>query len=382
MIKILKYSISLALALLSTGCEVSLPTIEDMTTRENECTLTALALAGDSLKVRVAYTETLNEDHYESVSERSVRLRMLMFPEYTTYYKPDSTIMEKYRKYLIDTKAEVSARTGTGGQINLIFNPTTLNYECGYKPAPGEKISIMATMPSRDGASTLTASSTVTVPDWQPQFEIVNVKYLYKPREKREDYDDMYESVNFADSVAEITIHIRDNSSKVNCYRLNAFGVLYYREHVHHYASGWDVNEKAEVKWNCAFYSDDPLLYDSRKTEQFGPWQAYTTDVFSNMQFKNDAYVTFQVRYPQISNYRKDCYHRFIQIELQPITSQLMDYLSTIYRLRVADTQSYFSEYSTLPDNIDGGVGIFGGIGKSKKLRIWLDGTPDPDYPE
>lgn len=385
MIKLLKYSIVSGLMFLFTACEVTMPSVEEITTGDNECSLTALALAGDSLKIRVAYTETLSEDHYESVEDRNIRLRMLMFPFYTHYYGLDTTIMEKYRDNLVGKTANVTAETGKGEKIKLFFNPTTLNYECGYKPSPGEQISISASMPSRDGMSTLKASSSVTVPDWRPQVDIAGVKYLYKARMESEDFPGMYESANFADSVAEITLHIQDKSTKINCYRINASGVTYCRDHVMHYDSnywdeGWDIEIPSQVRWNCAFFTNDPLLYDSQITEHFGPWQAYTTDVFTNRQFKNDAYVTIQVRYPRYMELRKDNWYRFIQIEIQPITSQLMDYLSSLYRMRVAK-QSYFSEFSTLPDNIDGGVGIFGGIGKSKKLRIWLDGV-DPDYPE
>lgn len=354
------------------GCEVELGSPQDITTGQSDYSLTALAVAGDSLKVRLALTESLTEDKYEPYEDASVRLRMLMFPDFERY-PLDSIIMEKYRTILTDIQADVTAVTGSGDSIKLAFNAATLNYECGYRPKPGERIEVMATIPDSTRVDSLfTVKSNVTVPDWQPQVEIVNYRRVYKEMTEREDLLIQESYGLYTDSVVELTMHIHDTSSDTHCYRLKAMGVGYHYSYI---LEGEELPET--IYWTSAFFSDDPMLYDSQITDMFGPWQAHTTDVFSNRQFKNDAYITVQVRYPsKVRNL-----YRYIQIELQPITSPLMNYLSSLYRMRVAK-QSYYSDYSTLPSNIEGGVGIFGGVGKSTKCRIWLDGDPDPNYPD
>lgn len=353
------------------GCEVNLGDPEDGTAGNSECSLTALAVVGDSLKVRLAFTENLSDPKFEPYEDMSVRLRMLMFPDFFQF-PLDSMTMVKYRTLLTRTRADVTAITGSGQTVQLTFNKATLNYECGYRPKSGERISVTATIPeSIHPTGSLTVKSNVTIPDWIPQVEIMSYNKKYKERDVREDLS-IKESYWYVDSVLEVTMHVHDASSDTHCYRLKASGVGY---NYSHFSEGEEF--PAFILRSSAFFSDDPLLYDSQITDKFGPWQAYTTDIFSNRQFKNDAFITVQVRYPRKV---KDM-HRFVQIELQPITVSFSNYLSSLYRMRVAE-KSYYSDYTTLPSNIEGGVGIFGGMGKSTKLRIWLDGVPDPNYPD
>ena len=127
------------------------------------------------------------------------------------------------------------------------------------------------------------------------------------------------------------------------------------------------------------FHTADGLLVDPAIDKSFGPWPAYVTDVFSDKSFYGDEYVvevSSRMKYPG-DNIRNG---RYFDIELQPINRELMEYLSVLYRLRVA-TDSYFSEPVSLPSNIEGGVGVFGAIGQSAKIRYWLPGEENPAVP-
>lgn len=381
MIKLLNKLLILGLLGAATACQVDLDPAVKASDGLADCTVTALATAGDSLKVRLMYTAYIYKEQYSiAITDRAKLLRILMFPNESAYGYMYKNYMEKYRPYLIDENAQVTAVTGSGEQISLEFNPVTLDFESGYKPSPGERISLTATIPARKGTTTLKASATATIPDWQPQFEIVDVKRVYK--ERQNDESNIYtESEMFADSVAEVTLRIHDNSTSLNCYRLKTKGVSYnypYDVIYEPWQSQHSFHVDASAYWSGVFFSSDPLLYDSQITSMFSPWQAYTTDVFTNRQFNKVADVKVQVRYPMALNKHQ----RFVEIELQPISPQLMNYLSVLYRIRLNTEHSYFSEFISLPSNIEGGVGIFGGIGKSTKLRIWLDGNPDPNYPE
>ncbi len=166
-------------------------------------------------------------------------------------------------------------------------------------------------------------------------------------------------------------IKIIDRSSHTHCYRIKVQAIEYNRKKNLDETIGW-------IAWCDAFFSTDPLLYDSSITGTFGPWQAYTTDVFTNSKFVGGEYdLTVQSR---IFSHSVSV-HRAIKITLQPISASLANYLSSIYRIRSFE-QSYFSEPSTLSTNIDGGVGIFGAIGKSVARMYWLPGEEDTDYPE
>ncbi|MBP3590571.1 MAG: DUF4249 family protein, partial [Muribaculaceae bacterium] len=127
--------------------------------------------------------------------------------------------------------------------------------------------------------------------------------------------------------------------------------------------------------------SKDPLFYDPAITKSFGPWPAYTTDVFSDAYFPNGEYIVeLNSRIFPAPSESSNSSGRYVEIELEPINRELMEYLSVLYRLRVA-TDSYFSEPVSLPSNIEGGVGVFGAVGKSAKVRYWFPGEENPAVP-
>ena len=104
------------------------------------------------------------------------------------------------------------------------------------------------------------------------------------------------------------------------------------------------------------------------------------TDVFTDENFFEDKYVIEVTS--RIADVRGDCvnYGRYFEIELQPITRNLMEYISAIYRLRIKE-DSYFSQPTSISSNIEGGTGIFGAIGKSKKIRYFLPGEENSSIP-
>lgn len=160
----------------------------------------------------------------------------------------------------------------------------------------------------------------------------------------------------------------------MHCYRIKVQGISY--SHLNFRPEPY--YEPGIVKWCDAFFSNDPLLYDSAITGTFGPWQAYTTDVFTNTQFDAGEYdMTVQSRFYNHSSLFRRC----IKITLQPISTSLANYLSSLYRIR-SFKESYFSEPSTLSTNVEGGVGVLGAIGLPVSRYYWFPGEEDPNYPQ
>lgn len=369
-----------ALALTLTSCEVELPSFRDTINTDNiAASVTALVNANDSIRLRLAYTESINDVLHEVYDDRNVLWRMIKFND-PIFYDVDTIIMDKYNKELVCPNGEVYFITNSGRRVDMVYNPKTLDYECDYKPRPGETYEFFAKANEPDKPA-VNARAKIAVPDWKPQVEIVSCKAVYKELMSREELP-LVE--RWMDSVAELKIRIVDNSNDTHCYRIKVQGVGYFRGY-----SDIDLGSFIQtfyfsnVVWSDAFFSSDPLLYDPAIIEHFGPWQPYTTDVFSNKSFDGEHTLMVQVRYPDqlYSHAWREEYGRFIRVELEPISEDLMNYLSTMYRLRVFK-QSYFSEPIGLPGNVDGAVGIVGAIGPSTVLHYWFPNEYDPTYPQ
>lgn len=361
------------------SCETTLPVPDNQTSGDASVVITSLASAGESLKVRLARTEAIGEPHKEVYEDRQLLLRALMFPD-TTYksYPDDSLLMKKYRDELVLPHSLVTLTTSSGQEVPLEYNGATLNYECGYRPQPGERLTIKAECQS-DTNKMLThmphiCTATVDVPDWKPEFEIVSAEMVYKKALTR---DDLHLVEALPDSVIDFKLRIVDPSPQLHAYRIKVQGCLY------HYSQGTsDILDIDFVKWIDAFFSNDPLLYDAGITDIFGPWQPYTTDVFTNRAFDDgEYYLNVQSRFNGHTGASSNGYHRAIKITLQPIAPSLANYLTSLYRLRTA-TPTYFSEPTSLQSNVDGGVGIFGAIGKTTSRIYWFPGEEDPNYPQ
>lgn len=360
------------------SCETSLPVPNNQVSGDASVVITSLACVGDSLKVRIARTEAIGESHKEVYEDMQLLWRVLMFPDTSYYYYPeDRLLMKKYKEELVLRRSNVVLTTPSGEELPLEYNYANLNYECGYKPQPGDMLSIRAECISNPGTSTMedahVSTATVRVPDWKPEFEIVSAEMAYKKGLKR---DDLGLEEVLPDSVMDFKIHIVDNSSSIHNYRIKVQSFLYS------YAQGTsDILDYDYISWVDAFFSNDPLLYDAGITGGFGPWQPFTTDVFTNQGFRNgEYYLNVQSRI-QSHGIVSNGAHRAIKITLQPIDSSLANYLSSLYRAR-SFTPSYFTEPTSLASNINGGVGVFGAIGPSTSIIYWYPGEYDPSYPE
>ncbi|MDE7153375.1 MAG: DUF4249 domain-containing protein [Muribaculaceae bacterium] len=369
---------------MATSCETFLPDPATQAKDDIQVVASSLVTTGDTVSVRLAYTENFTDKITEVYYDRNMMLRALMFPD-TTRHSTDKYLMKKYYDELLLRVGKVELVTGTGERKEMKFNPSTFNFECAHKPTPGERLELSANISSRTGKSLSLHSSTV-VPGWKPEAEIIEATRLYREGEEREDLG-LREMTN--DSVYQLKILLKDKSRDTHCYRIKVQGVSYQYEGD---SSSWNISSSLwappiivympddYVTWTEAFFTTDPLLYDANLKKSFGAWHAYTTDLFTNKQFKNGSYLlTVQSRYPYTSpgEFNK---RRYIQVQLEPISFDLMNYLSTLYRVRIAET-GYFSEPQSLASNINGGVGIFGSIGEPLVLRYWFPGEEDPNYP-
>ena len=360
-----------ALALLQlSGCEVALDAPNPI--KENSMTVTALAVCGKKLSARVSWTEDINEAVSAPYSDNYLMWRMLSFQKIVSLTPEDSVKLDRYYSQRVAKDADVKATIGDK-EYRMTYNPETSDYECDYVVKPGDRISISAKSsrmlhyPSGLGYLVpLDAHSTVEVPTHKASVEILDAKKIYQAGKKGESIGTYEYGV---DSAVVFKLRLKSHSSGTNCYRIRVSSVSF---------TIGDGSYLTQISPITAFHSNDPLFYDPAITKSFGPWPAYTTDVFSDAYFPKGEYVVeLSSRiYPKLPKPMG----RYIEIELEPINRALMEYLSVLYRLRVA-TDSYFTEPVTLPSNIEGGVGIFGAIGKSAKIRYWLPGEEDPEVP-
>ncbi|MBD5245435.1 MAG: DUF4249 family protein [Barnesiella sp.] len=366
------------------SCETFLPDPGEQNKENIQIVASSLVSCGDTIGVRLAYTESFNDKVTEVYTDRSMLLRALMFPD-TTKYPLDKELMKKYYDELLLRVGKVEITTGSGERLPMEFNPKSCYFECPHKFIPGERLELSANVSSREGKS-LNIHSTTTVPGWKPEAELIDCVRLYRKTEEREDLA-LREFTN--DSVYQLKILLKDSSPDLHCYRIKVQGVSYNYE-----GDSSLINISSNlfappvvtympdnyVSWTDAFFTSDPLLYDANISRPFGAWQAFTTDVFTNRQFKGGSYVlTVQTRYPYTS-YNSMNKRRFLQVQLEPISVDLMNYLSSLYKIRTL-TNDYFSEPASLASNISGGVGVFGSIGEPLTIRYWFPGEEDPNYP-
>lgn len=357
------------------GCEVEI----DAPTRmeDNSITVTALAVASEPLTVRLSWTEGINDALSAPFADSYEMWRVLNFLKET--HPEDSLIYQEYYKKHVATTARVKANID-GNEYDMTYNDKTLNYEYpDYTVKPGDRISINVQvdtlLPYQSTLGTqgvLESTSRIEVPSNTPGVEILKAEKIYRELEK---YDPLMTVERGVDSVVVFTLKLRSQSPGVNFYRLKVTSMICV------FDNPGSRNSTIPIS---AYHTSDPLLYDAAIDKGFGPWPAYQSDVFTDESFHSGEYIislSSRVAVRGMTNSDGPLNTaRYFEIELQPINAALMNYLSVLYRLRIA-TPSYFSEPSTLPSNIDGGVGIFGAIGKSAKIRYWLPGEENPAIP-
>ncbi|MDE5572440.1 MAG: DUF4249 domain-containing protein, partial [Muribaculaceae bacterium] len=352
------------------SCEVEIvpPEMDD----NNPFTVTALAVDGEPLNVNLSWTEKIDTALSAPYSDSYVMWRVLNMldtaehiiigSDDTLYYTEDTTLFYDYYKKNVVTDATVSANIN-GQVIEMNYNPSTLNYEnSNYKVKAGDRIRINVTKKKynkyQEGFKIIESTSQIEVPTHTPDVEIIKTNKIYKECEK---YLPLGNKEFAVDSVVVFTLKLKSPNPGINCFRLKVSSIMtsFYTE---------DDIIPTTITPISAYHSNDVLLYDSSLDKGFGPWPANQTDVFTDESFHNGEYiidVSSRVSCPYYLTVSDDNdITRYFEIELQPITPMLMNYLSVLYRLRIA-TPSYFSEPTSLPSNIEGSVGIFGGIGKS-----------------
>lgn len=378
---------SFAFFVLLNSCEVEIdmPKVNE----ENLVTVTALAVSGENLSVRVSMAENLDHAVSDEYDDKYMMWRVLNFPINTSYNYSISEQIEKYYGNCLIKEADVTA-TINGHEYGLTYNNRTLNFESvDYKVQPGDLISIsVKNNPlSNDGFSrNFNAHSSVIVPEHTGNIEIISAMKIHKEIGVNEIYGFKEAGI---DSAMVFKLRIKAPSTAKNRYRLKVTSAYYLKYNPDEGGDFGDFDQgyvfEISPGLNLHVYpideynSTDPLLYDPAIEKRFGPWPAFMTDVFSSEYFYENEYV---IEVTSRLTPRGNCNNtgRYFEIELQPITRDLMEYLSSMYRRRVM-TDSYFSQPSTLPSNIDGGTGIFGAIGKSAKIRYWLPGEENPAIP-
>ncbi|MDE6809177.1 MAG: DUF4249 domain-containing protein [Muribaculaceae bacterium] len=369
---------------LITACEVEMaaPTPDS---NDNLISLTALAVGGEKLSVRLSRNQDPNKASFDKFDDQYIMWRYLKF-NFIKYDESDPSHQETYYDGNLITDADVTA-TVNGQTYRLTYNSETLNFESdNYIAKTGDRISLTATGQIKQNDNTyreFKSYAAVTIPDTNFNVELLGTEKIYREKSMNEDG---FREIGIDSAVV---FKLRLNSSPgMNFYRLKITSISY----IFNYDKYLQDIQGNEYKYNPfydgfsliypidAFYSNDPLLYDANLGKNFGPWPAYMTDVFTDENFFEDKYVIEVTS--RIADVRGDCvnYGRYFEIELQPITRNLMEYISAIYRLRIKE-DSYFSQPISISSNIEGGTGIFGAIGKSKKIRYFLPGEENSSIP-
>lgn len=376
--KIIYSLLTLPLVLLS-ACEVEMAAPR-ADSDDSSITLTALAVAGEKLSARVSRTQDPNKAVFDKYDDPYLMWRVLKFDQRNQ--QADIKQQEKYYDGNLITDAKVTALINNQ-TFSLVYNDSTLNYECvDYIIQPGDNIHLTAvsSIEQIDGTyREFTTYSEVTIPDKDFDIEILSTEKIYSKCTSNDGFNERN-----VDSVMIFKLKLK-SSSGLNFYRLKVTSVEYiadYDKYLHDIQGNRYEYDETKVGLSFispidAFTCNDPLLYDSKIEKNFGPWQAYQTDVFTDKSFFDNEYVLDVSS--RIATSRSDGmnYGRYFEIELQPITRELMEYLSTVYHIRVKE-DSYFSQPITIPSNIKGGVGVFGAIGKSKKIRYFFPGEENP----
>ena len=354
------------------GCEVEIePPADD---ENHPITITALASAGEPLSVRLSWTDAINEALSAPYADSYEMWRVLNFlNESITSH---SLMFDSYYKQFVATRATVKAVVD-GNEYDLIYNAKTLNYECrDYIAEPGDRITINVqadkseyNQSPSDEPVHIQSTCTVEVPTHTADVEILKADKVYRELEK---YYPLGTVERDVDSVVVFTLRLKSPSPGVNCFRLKVTSLYCLLD---------DPEWTEYITPISAYHSGDALLYDAAIEKGFGPWPAYQSDVFTDESFNNGEYIiNVSSRVSMLGGSSDRTETRYFEIELQPINQALMDYLSVLYRMRVT-TPSYFSEPSSIPSNIEGGVGVFGVIGKSKKIRYFLPGEENSAIP-
>ncbi len=245
--------------------------------------------------------------------------------------------------------ATVMLTNGSGEQMPMAYNQQSMSYTSNYTPMAGETLHLNVS--TLDGRK---AESIVEVPK-QVSMSVVEAKKQYS-KTPIEYYNGKpwYTQGWAEDSLLYITVHIEDPSGSRNYYRLKARSTY----------QGTPVND-TDIVHHDAFTSDSPVFYDSNINKAYYWWPAHFSNVFDDSSLnENNNTVTIAVRPRKVVNNQYDPMYGLkpiVVLELQQITQPLYYYLKAYQRYRIADNTTY-EENIFFPSNINGGLGIMGGL--------------------
>lgn len=366
--------------------ELEVPSVENS---KNLLSLYAIAQPGQKVSARIAWLEGEKKAAPDRYDNDLFTLWMRLVVGQQLNLPAEADLMKYYYENLLVKEAEVTLTPNGGTPVKMEYNPATKNFECDYIPRVADRLRIDVSAPGRNSDVTPYDThiySEVEIPSWTPEAKILDIGFLIRPLETVPGYPITQEVGS--DSVAVFKIAINDNDGFRKFYRLKMTQSTFHRIPLNEKEDPFGWNGELLYAWNSVFTSSDPLLYEPTLGHPFGIWPAFQTDIFTNEAFRGGSYLlSVEQRMssyfrPVVNGSSGVIYGRH-EIELQPLTRELSEYLAVFYRLRISK-KSYFSSPMAIPSNVVGGKGIFGAIGKPKIMRYWRadDRQFDIDLPD
>lgn len=281
--------------------------------------------------------------------------------DYDSFYDYDKIIESPqnphsfYFHTAVLPEAEVKATVNGTREVVLKYDPSSYRYLSDYRPSTGDRIAFRA---DAEGLRSVSAETVIPEPG---KIEILDYeKYLNKYTVPLEGIDEVY-YVERTDTIIRITLRITDPEKEKNYYRLKVKSVSTdHSNPISHLGlPGHNYYQTSDT-----FTSSDVIFRDSRLEKPYGSWPAYFSNVFSDQLFNGKEYTfTVENKLPH-GDGREPTY---VIIELQSLTRDLYDYLTSVMQYRITEVDDY-SEAMRIHSNVENGFGIVGGLGTEKHI--------------
>lgn len=325
--KTISYIIAGLVGVLLSGCEKILEFEGEIT--EPKIVITALANPDTLFSVRIAHSTFFT---YVSPEDQDAII--------------DGVPVSADERAIIKD-AGVSCTVNGTQTFSMPYNPDTKSHESGYRPLPGDRITLNV---AAEGYAD--AGAEVEMPA-RVRLEILGKEVLYSKVSVV--YDEWVESG--LDTIMRIRMKLVDPPGVANYYRLKVRSMADYT------AVTPDETIEGYLQ-NDVFTSSDVIFQDERLVKRYGGWPAGFSNVFDDHLFDGKEYECFvETRMPGENNPR-------VVVELQSITRDFYNYLKSVMLYRITDRDSY-TESIQIYSNVDGGYGILGGLSGEKSTLLW-----------
>lgn len=308
--------------------------------------ISAIATPDSDFTVVVSLAQTGDSSINESAKFREYYLYegLKLSPQSSLHFGRTDSL---FFKQLLMKHAQVSI-TVNGAENYVLHFDGKLGYVGSYVPRSGDVVHIDV---HQQGFPS--ASATLTVPA-TPQLQLISHYETYhKP-----DFDDTYAGRRLCDDTAMVlNFKITDPAGEKNYYRLN-------------------VLTRVGSDYLSLFSSADPVFKDSQIAGSWGNWPAGFSTAFSDdlMQGKGEYQLSITVQKMLFRGRIAvddpgSYYWPRVIVQLQSISPELYRYVKSyeIYRSSFADKMRNPVQIFS---NVDGGLGIAGGLTPSPKITV------------